>query len=116
MTFDETVEVTGTPQLRLRVGTRNRTAGYETGTGTAALVFAYEVADGDDDTDGVSIEAGGIALNGGTIEDEAENAADLTHEVVVANAGHKVDGVRPAFVSAAVDGSSLTLTYGGSAR
>ena len=27
-------------------------------------------------------------------------------------AGHKVDGVRPAFVSAAVDGSSLTLTYG----
>ena len=27
-------------------------------------------------------------------------------------AGHQVDGVRPAFVSAAVDGSSLTLTYG----
>ena len=112
VTFDETVEVEGTPQLRLRVGTRTRTAGYETGTGTAALVFAYEVADGDDDTDGVSIEAGRIALNGGTIEDEAENAADLTHEAVVANAGHKVDGVRPAFVSAAVDGSSLTLTYG----
>ncbi len=111
VTFDETVEVEGTPQLRLRVGTRTRTAGYETGTGAAALVFAYEVADGDDDTDGVSIEAGRIALNGGTIEDEAENAADLAHGAVVANAGHKVDGVRPAFVSAAVDSSSLTLTY-----
>ena len=112
VTFSETVEVEGTPQLRLRVGTRTRTAGYDSGTGTAALVFAYEVADGDEDnTDGVSIEAGRIALNGGTIEDEAENAAELVHEAVAPQAGHKVDGVRPAFVSAAVDGSSLTLTY-----
>ena len=112
MTFEETVEVEGTPQLRLRVGTRTRTAGYDSGTGTAALVFGYEVADGDEDTGGVSIEAGRIALNGGTIKDEAENAADLDHEAVAAQSGHKVDGVRPAFVSAAVDGSTLTLTYG----
>ena len=110
--FDETVEVEGAPQLSLRVGTRTRTAGYDSGTGTAALVFAYEVADGDEDTGGVSIEAGRIALNGGTIEDEAENAAVLDHEALATQAGHKVDGVRPAFVSAAVDGSSLTLTYG----
>ena len=73
---------------------------------------AYEVAVGDEDTGGVSIEAGRIALNGGTIEDEAENAAELVHEAVAPQAGHKVDGVRPAFVSAAVDGASLTLTYG----
>ena len=112
VTFSETVEVTGSPQLRLRVGNRTRTAGYLRGAGTAALVFAYEVADGDEDTDGVSVEAGRISLNGGTIEDEAENAAELDHEAVAAQAGHQVDGVRPAFVSAAVDGSSLTLTYG----
>ena len=112
VTFDETVEVEGTPQLRLRVGSRNRTAGYETGTGTAVLVFAYEVADGDDDTHGVSIAAGRIDLNGGTIKDEADNDAVLDHEAVAPQAGHKVDGVRPAFLSAAVDGSSLTLTYG----
>ena len=110
--FSETVEVTGTPQLRLRVGNRNRPAGYLRGTDTEALVFSYEVADGDEDTDGVSIEAGRIAVNGGTIEDEAENAAELAHEALAAQTGHKVDGVRPAFVSAAVDGSSLTLTYG----
>ena len=110
--FSETVEVTGTPQLRLRVGNRNRPAGYLRGTDTEALVFSYEVADGDEDTDGVSIEAGRIAVNGGTIEDEAENAAELDHEALAAQTGHKVDGVRPAFVSAAVDGSSLTLTYG----
>ena len=112
VTFNETVEVEGTPQLRLRVGSRNRTAGYDSGTGTAALVFGYEVADGDEDTGGVSIEAGRIALNRGTIEDEAENAAELAHEALATQAGHKVDGVRPSFLSAAVDGASLALTYG----
>ena len=109
--FSETVEVEGTPRLRLRVGSRTRTAGYLRGTGTAALVFGYEVAEGDEDTDGVSIEAGRIALNRGTIEDEAENAAELDHEALATQAGHQVDGVRPAFVSAAADGASLTLTY-----
>ena len=112
VTFSETVEVTGTPQLRLRVGSRTRTAGYESGTGTAALVFGYEVDEGDEDSDGVSIEANRLTLNGGTIKDEGDNPAELAHEAVAAQAGHQVDGVRPAFVSAAVDGSSLTLTYG----
>ena len=110
--FSETVEVEGTPQLRLRVGTRTRTAGYDSGTGTAALVFGYEVAEGDEDTDGVSIDAGRIALNGGTIKDEAENTADLGHDGLATDAAHKVDGIRPSFQSAAVDGASLTLTYG----
>ena len=112
VTFSETVEVEGTPQLRLRVGTRARTAGYLRGADTAALVFGYEVADGDEDSDGVSIEVGRISLNGGTIEDEAENSADLAHGAVAAQAGHKVDGTKPSFLSAAVDGSSLALTYG----
>ena len=112
VSFSETVEVTGTPQLRLRVGSSNRTAGYLRGTDTEELVFGYEVAEGDEDTGGVSIEAGRITLNGGTIKDEADNPAELAHEAVAAQAGHKVDGVRPVFVSAAVDGSSLTLTYG----
>ena len=112
VTFDETVVVTRTPRMRLRVGNRNRTAGYLRGSGAAALVFSYEVALGDEDTDGVSIAAGRIDLNGGTIKDEADNDAVLDHEAVAPQAGHKVDGVRPAFLSAAVDGSSLTLTYG----
>ena len=112
VTFSETVKVTGTPRLTLRVGNRNRTAGYESGTDTEALVFAYEVADGDEDTNGVSVRANQLRLNGGTIKDEAENAAELAHEALATQAGHQVDGVRPSFLSAAVDGSSLTLTYG----
>ncbi len=112
VTFSETVKVTGTPRLRLRVGTRNWPAGYLRGTDTTELVFGYEVADGDEDTDGVSVEASRLTLNGGTVKDEADNAAELAHEALAAQADHKVDGVKPAFVSAAVDGSSLTLTYG----
>ena len=60
----------------------------------------------------MSIEAGRIALNRGTIKDEAENAAELDHEALATQAGHQVDGVRPSFLSAAVDGTSLALTYG----
>ena len=112
VTFDETVVVTRTPRMRLRVGSRNRTAGYLRGSGAAALVFSYEMALGDEDTDGVSIAAGRIDRNGGTIKDEADNDAVLDHEAVAPQAGHKVDGLRPEFLSAAVDGSSLTLTYG----
>ena len=111
-TFSETVEVTGTPQLRLKVGSSNRTADYLRGTDTDELVFGYEVADGHEDTDGVSIEAGRIALSGGSIKDEADNDAVLDHDGLASDAAHKVDGVRPNFQSAAVDGSSLTLTYG----
>ena len=112
VSFSETVEVEGTPRLRLRVGSRSRTAGYRRGSGAAALVFGYEVAVGDEDTDGVSIEAGRITLNGGSITDEAGNPVELAHEALPAQAGHQVDGVRPAFLSAAVEGASLTLTYG----
>ena len=112
VTLNETVKVTGTPRLRLRVGSRNRPADYLRGTDTDELMFGYEVADGDEDTDGVSVEANRLTLNGGTIKDEADNAAELAHEAVAPQAGYRVDGVRPAFVSAAVDGASLALTYG----
>ena len=111
VTFSETVVVTGTPQLRLRVGSRTRTAGYLRGTDTAVLVFGYEVAEGDEDTDGVSMEANSLTRNVGTIRDGADNNALLSHDGLAADARHKVDGVRPSFLSAVVDGASLTLTY-----
>ena len=113
VTFSETVEVEGTPQLRLRVGSRNRTASYQSGTDTEALVFGYKVAEGDEDTDGVSIEADSLRLNGGTIRDEARNEAVLDHDGLTADAGHKVDGVRPELSELRRwMESSLTLTYG----
>ena len=114
VTFSETVVVTGTPGLRLNVGGVNRTAHYRGGTGAAA-VFIYRVADGDSDTDGVSIEADSRTLNGGRIRDGANNNALLTHDGLAADAGHKVDGVKPALAAnggAVLNGATLTLTYG----
>ena len=46
----------------LKVGDRNRPASYLDGTGTTELLFGYEVVDGDEDTDGVSIEANSLSL------------------------------------------------------
>ena len=111
VTFSETVVVTGTPRLRLNVGGVSRTAAYRSGAGAGA-VFIYRVADGEGDADGVSIEANSLT---GTIRDGANNNALLTHDGVAADAGHKVDGVKPALAAtggAVVDGATLTLTYG----
>ena len=112
VTFRETVEVTGTPQLQLELGGGLRTAAYRGGTGTAALVFAYEVADGESDTDGLGVKAD--SLSGGTITDEARNAAVLEHGSLSADSGHKVDAVKPELAAsggAVVDGTRLTLTW-----
>ncbi len=114
VTFSETVVVNGTPRLTLKVGGVDRTAAYRSGTGAAA-VFVYMVADGESDTVGVSIEADSLTLNGGRIRDGADNDALLAHDGLAADAGHKVDGVKPALAAngeAVVNGATLTLTYG----
>ena len=89
VTFAEsmTVDTTdGTPQIGLTIGTMPKLAGYASGSGTAALVFSYTVAEGDLDPDGVNTGAGSIP-------------------------GHKVDGVRPLLLSAMVDDAVMTLNY-----
>ena len=70
------------------------------------------MADGESDTDGVGVEAD--SLSGGTIRDEARNNAELDHDGLAADSGHKVDGVRPRLAAsggAVVNGTTLTLTY-----
>ena len=94
LTFSENVTVTGSPQLELAIGSNDRTADYESTDGSAA-VFSYTVAEGDTDSDGIAIAANKLTLNGGSIKDVAENDANLTHNALAAQDGHKVDGVRP---------------------
>ena len=65
--FDVAVTVTGTPQLALNIGSRMRQADYVSGSGTATLVFSYEVVAGDEDTDGIGVPEEALTLNGGTI-------------------------------------------------
>ena len=64
VTFNKEVAVTGSPQMTLNVGGEDRTAGYGSVTG-AALTFSYQVAVGESDTDGVSIDANSLSLNRG---------------------------------------------------
>ncbi len=111
--FDQTVTVTGTPQLALNVGGWDRTADYRSGAG-AALLFVYTVAAGESDTVGVGIEADSLSLNGGTIRDGSDNDAVLSHAGIATGSWHKVDAVKPILAvpdGATVDGDRLLLTY-----
>ena len=91
VTFNKAVDVTGTPQLALSIGSQTRQAGYASGTGTTALVFRYLVAQADADTDGLSIGASALALNGGTID-----VAGGTTDALLSLAHHAIsnDGAR----------------------
>ena len=88
VTFSESVTVTGTPQLTLKVGTADKTIDYKSGESPARpLVFEYTVVNGDTDTDGISIKANKLSLNGGTINATAgSTAANLNHDALMAQA------------------------------
>ena len=115
VTFNEDVAVTGSPQLELAIGSRNRTAAYE-GTEGSAVVFSYTVAEGDTDSDGIAIGADMLTLNSGSIKDVALNNANLSHNALAAQDGHKVDGIRPRisrlFIAASTGGSDGAYSEG----
>ena len=84
VTYDEAVVVAGTPQIPVfeNDGTtplngNSGMADYLSGTGTTALTFAYTIDVLDDEATGMAFGAD-IDLNGGTLEDAAGNAADVT--------------------------------------
>ncbi|MES2936176.1 MAG: DUF4347 domain-containing protein, partial [Pseudomonadota bacterium] len=51
VTFNEAVNVTGTPQLTLETGATDRVVNYSSGSGTSTLVFNYTVQAGDTSAD-----------------------------------------------------------------
>ena len=77
-------------------------------------MFSYTVAEGDEDTDGLNLDADSLALNGGGIADGSDNPAELDHPELPDRSGQQVDGVRPSLAAtdeAVVRGARLTLTY-----
>ena len=114
-TFNGPVTVTGTPQFAFSLGGVTKQAAYASGSDSAALVFSYTVAAGDNDADGVSWAADALALNGGTIKfmtGVVANRVDaaLTHAAKTAQSGHKVD-TPPVLSTRTVNGAALVLTY-----
>ena len=82
-------------ELELDIGGTARTADYQSHTG-ADVVYAYTVQAGDTDDNGISI--GANKLTGQQIRDAAGrfgygiNDADLSHDAVTDDSGHKVSG------------------------
>ncbi|WP_321468191.1 Ig-like domain-containing protein [Halarcobacter sp.] len=76
--FNESVTVTGTPQLKLETGTTDRTINYTSGNGTNTLTFNYTVQNGDTTNELDYTSTSSLLLNGGTIKDSAGNNAILT--------------------------------------
>jgi hypothetical protein len=89
--FIEAVTVTGTPQLALNIGGTLVQANYFSGSGSTKLTFRYTVQPGQNDANGISINANALTLNGGTIQDVHFNNAILNTPPVADNASFKVD-------------------------
>ena len=98
--FSEEITIIGDPFLELDVGGVARQAMPQSNAprSTSAqdrrfsnkIVFQYQVAEGDADSDGIGISANSLKLNGGGIYDGAGNAAGLSHTTVVADSSQKV--------------------------
>ena len=109
--FSAAVTVTGIPRLELDVGGSAKAAEYKSTDGNN-LKFSYTVAENDEDTDGVSIGANKLTLNGGTIRGAASQDADLSHATLALQSKHKVDGIRPSFRSISFSGSNTHTLNG----
>ena len=78
VTFNESVTVSGTPQLTLETGQTDGVANYSSGSGSAIITFNYIVASGHTSTDLDYASTTALALNSGTIKDAGGNDATLT--------------------------------------
>ncbi len=87
--FDSGVTVTGTPQIALDIGGVERLADYA-GSDGATAVFRYTIVQGDSDSDGVTIPANSLQLNGGTIVNADGTAAKLKHSAVEGGSSQRV--------------------------
>ena len=119
VTFNDPVDITGTPQLELALGT-GKQASCAAATDTTTLVCSYTVVENDNAADGLSIEANKLTLNGGTITAAGYPSIDanLAHSETQPDLGHKVDGVRPTLVTTGghdpqtnTDGRQIFLTF-----
>ena len=96
--FDRLVDATAQVRLALTIGSSVRQASMPYGNRSGGiLIFRYVVQPSDRDADGVSIGAGALTLNGGTIRIHRGNAnasLSLGGHAISNSASHKVDGSR----------------------
>ena len=111
------------PKMTIDVGGEARTADFHS-TNANSVLFTYNVTAGDEDSDGVSIDANKLSLNRGVILDQARNTpfsseqdglyafdrdAAVTHPALDDDSIHKVSGGDSSPVTLSGD---TTINYG----
>ncbi|WP_040302739.1 T9SS C-terminal target domain-containing protein [Algoriphagus machipongonensis] len=107
--FSESVIVNtaaGTPELSLTIGSTERQAVFQSGSGSGALLFRYTVQPGELDNDGIAV--GTLSANGGTLEGAVGNNANLTLNSVGSTTAVLVDAVAPSGYSVSIDQDPIT--------
>ena len=119
VTFNAAVDITGTPQLELALGS-GKQASCASGTNTTTMVCSYTVVENDNTSVGLRIGANKLTLNGGTIRQTGSTTVDaiLTHDEVGPDAGDKIDGIRPTLIATganspetSADGTEIHITF-----
>ncbi|HVY22476.1 MAG TPA: Ig-like domain-containing protein [Steroidobacteraceae bacterium] len=106
----------GTPRIAITLDTGGTIdADYVSGSGTTALTFRATIANGEMDTNGITLSSS-IDANGGTLRDAVGNDAVLTLNSVASTANVLVDAIAPTVASVDVPASSdyhagQTLTF-----
>ena len=91
LTMSSATTVTGVPQLALNIGGTTVQSDYSGGSGTTALTFTYTILAGQIDSNGISINANSLSLNGGTLADVTGMDASLYHRAVTDNSNYRVN-------------------------
>ncbi|MFX3634800.1 MAG: S-layer homology domain-containing protein [Candidatus Pristimantibacillus sp.] len=108
VSFDLPVQVTGTPQLPITIGSTAAKASYRSGSGTAHLVFQYTVAGGMSDLDGIAI-GNELEMNGGAIASIKNAPAVRTLNGVGSTSGILIDAVAPTISGIQLPANSIYL-------
>ena len=97
----------GVPTLTLNIGGTLVQASYAAGSGSNTLLFHYTVQPGQNDNNGISIDANSLSLNGATLTNAAGNAAVITHAGLAHNAAYLVDTTAPSLTVALSDSALI---------
>lgn len=103
VTFSESVNITGTPTLNLKVNNVSRPGTFSTLTSNSIASFIYTIQAGDTDADGISIDVGELS---GAIQDLAGNEITLDNYAAVSASNLKVDTAAPSVTSVSLVGAT----------
>jgi hypothetical protein len=85
----------GSPTVALQIGGSTVNANYESGAGTADLLFTYTIQAGQTDTNGIALNADSLSLNGSTLKDPRTNTTTLSVPATADNSNFTVDTTAP---------------------